>query len=102
LAGATEGARACDDDLDRLFRAVHIAVLFVLRIRVEPVGLTRLPHHLLHRLAVLADDVERAALERDDGAAEVVAMQRQRLVRHDDRLPNPDVGILELGLTPGG
>ena len=36
------------------------------RIGAEPVGLAGLPGHLLLRLALAVDDVERAALERDD------------------------------------
>ena len=51
-------------------------------------ALPRLPRHLLHRLALAVDDVERAALEGDDRAAVIVPVERQRLVRHDDRLPH--------------
>src|SRR5262245_59954856 len=55
-----------DNHFHRFLATVEVAVLLPRRIDAQPVGLHALPRHLLHRLPVAIDDVERAALERDD------------------------------------
>ena len=65
----------------------------------QPIGLPGLPGDRM-RLSLLGDDLQRSALERDDRPPVVVAMQRQRLIGHDDRLPDPHFAVLELRLAP--
>src|SRR5688572_29945727 len=89
-----------DDDFDRLLAAIHIAMLLAGRVGAQPVRLPRFPRHLLQRPTLAVHQVERAAFQGDDRPAVIVAMEREWLVGKDDRLPYPDVIVLELRLTP--
>src|SRR5262245_56822459 len=61
----------------------------------KPVGLAGLPDLSLRGPGDFRD-LHRAALERNDDAAMVVAMSRKWLVGEDQGLPNLHVSILEL------
>src|SRR3989440_9811906 len=85
-----------DDHLDRTWTVVDVGVHLSRRIDPEPHRRPGLQIVRVEHLAVLVYDLELAIRQRDERSPMVVAMQCQRLLGHDGRLPHAHLSVLEL------
>jgi hypothetical protein len=84
-----------DHDLHWFFAGVDVGVHGVGGHGRKPIGFAGFPDVRLDGAGRI-DDVHGTASERDDDSGVVVVVHGERLMGHDDRLPDFDVFVLEL------